>query len=53
MIIALAARKEALEMKLKEKTEELKRICFQEAVRESYDITYVIIRVSKDACMWL
>jgi hypothetical protein len=32
MITALAARKEALEIKLKEKIEELRQICFREAV---------------------
>ena len=32
MITALTARKEALEMRLKEKIEELRQICFREAV---------------------
>lgn len=32
MIAALAARKEALEMKLKSKIDELRQICFREAV---------------------
>lgn len=33
MLAALGARKEELESRLREKTEELKRICFHEAVR--------------------
>lgn len=34
MITALTARKEALEMRLKEKIEELRQVCFREAVSE-------------------
>ena len=34
MVTALAARKEALEMKLKEKIEELRQLCFREAVSQ-------------------
>jgi hypothetical protein len=40
MITALAARKEALELKLKEKTEELRQICFREAVSQSVSFVY-------------